>query len=315
MKKKYIVATRPSLLASTQTEQTVNLLREKNPEIEFEIIKFSTQGDIVGNIPLTSFGGTGIFVKELENALIEHKADFAVHSLKDVPSFVPDSLTLASFPKREDPRDVIVFHVSGSKSQVKDLNPETRNLKLTIGTGSPRRIVQLAQMFPNAEFNDLRGNIDTRLRKITEGQYDAIILAAAGINRLGKEVTGKNYIDVNDCIPAVCQGIIGIECRMDDAETIRMLRTINDTETEIAVKAERGYMIEMEGNCKFPLAAYATIDGNTVTLDVMIGNPETKEMIRMTEKATIDKAEELGIKLAEKIRPEAEKMGIKTTNN
>ena len=308
MKKKFIVATRPSLLASTQTEQTVNLLRAKNPGLEFEIIKFSTQGDLVSDKPLLSFGGTGVFVKELENALIQGNADFAIHSLKDVPSFVPETLTLASFPKREDPRDIIIFKDNTYSSDLKALSKQ----HLVIGTGSPRRIVQLSHMFKKAEFKDLRGNIDTRLRKLSEGQYDAIILAAAGINRLGKDVQRKKFLDQTACLPAVGQGIIGIECRKNDEETIEVVRSINDTDTEIAVKAERGYMIEMEGNCKFPLAAYAIVHENTVTLDVMIGNPETKQMIRITDSAFIDKAEELGIKLAEKIRPDAEKLGIKT---
>ena len=157
MKRKLIVATRPSLLAFTQTEQTVNLLREKNPDIEFEIVKFSTQGDRVGDKPLTSFGGTGIFVKELENAIIQKKADFAIHSLKDVPAWTPESLILASFPKRQDPRDVILIAGDRSKDTGNGIlvTDYLKGKKVVIGTGSPRRIVQLVQHFPNAEFKIL----------------------------------------------------------------------------------------------------------------------------------------------------------------
>ena len=302
MNRKYIVATRPSLLAYTQTEQTVNALRAANPDCEFEIVKFSTHGDKVTDKPLTAFGGTGVFVKELENAMLEGKANFAIHSLKDVPSIQPEELVLACFPKREDPRDLLITRNGEHYSTL----PENA----IIGTGSPRRILQIKALKPNAQFADLRGNIDTRLQKLQDGQYDAIVLAAAGINRLGKSMNENAYLSTTTCVPAIGQGAIAIECKADDKETYEMLRSINDTNTEIAIKAERSYMKTIGGGCKFPLAAYATIENSEVTLNVMIGNHNTGQIINFTDKSSIENAEKLGFELAQKIEAEANKAGL-----
>ena len=302
MSKKYIVATRPSLLAYTQTEQTVNLLRAQNPDCEYEIVKFSTHGDKVTDKPLTAFGGTGVFVKELENAILEGKADFAIHSLKDVPSIQPDELVLATFPKRENPCDVVLTRDGKTVSELGE--------NCIIGTGSPRRIVQIAAVQPIAEFKEIRGNIDTRLQKLNDGQYDAIVLAAAGLNRLGKSPAATSILSTEVCLPAIGQGAIAIECRKDDAETIQMLRSINHTETEIAIKAERSFMLTVGGGCKFPLAAYATISGNTIHLEAMTGDHKAFKMVRLSEESTIDKAVELGKSLAEKIIAAAADNGI-----
>jgi len=302
MSKKFIVATRPSLLAYTQTQQTVELLKAKNPECEFEIVKISTHGDAVTNKPLTAFGGTGVFVKELENAILEGKADFAVHSLKDVPSIQPDGLVLAAFPTREDPRDVLLIR--------NGLGIDELNDRCVIGTGSPRRMVQIAELKPTATFTDLRGNIDTRLRKLDEGQYDAIVLAAAGLNRLGKLIDEKAFLPVDLCIPAIGQGTIAVECRKGDEETIALLKTINNQDTETATVAERSFMKTIGGGCKFPLGAYATIENETVQLSVMLGNHHTQQIIRLSDKAAASEAEKLGIKLAEEIIAVADKLGI-----
>lgn len=306
-KRKYIVATRPSLLAYTQTQQTVELLKKKNPECDFEIIKISTHGDKVIDIPLTTFGGTGVFVKELENAIIQGKAHFAVHSLKDVPSIQPDELVLASFPPREDPRDILLIKNNLSINELPD--------NCIIGTGSPRRMVQIAHIKPNVVFIDLRGNIDTRLQKLKDGHYDAIVLAAAGLNRLGKQIDANAFLSVDSCIPSVGQGAIAIECRKDDNETIEMLRTINDNNTEISIVAERSYMKTIGGGCKFPLGAYAKVENELVQLSVMIGNHHTNQLIRMSDYSSLAKAEELGKMLAEKIILEAEKQGIEIIYN
>ena len=302
MNRKYLVATRPSLLAYTQTQQTVELLNAQHPDCEFEIIKISTHGDAVTDKPLTAFGGTGVFVKELENAILEGRADFAIHSLKDVPSMQPDGLVLAAFPTREDPRDVLLIK--------NGLGIDELNDNCTIGTGSPRRIVQIAELKPGAIFTDLRGNIDTRLKKLEEGQYDAIVLAAAGLRRLGKEIDAKAFLPVDRCIPAIGQGAIAIECRNDDEETIALLRTINNKDTETAILAERAFMKTVGGGCKFPLGAYATIENETVQLAVMLGNHHTQQIIRFSDKATVAEAQQLGKKLAEKIIAEANKLGI-----
>ena len=302
MSKKFIVATRPSLLAYTQTQQTVELLKAKNPDCEFEIVKISTHGDAVTNKPLTAFGGTGVFVKELENAILEGKADFAIHSLKDVPTIQPDNLVLAAFPTREDPRDVLLIKNGLSIDELND--------HCVIGTGSPRRMVQIAELKPKATFADLRGNIDTRLRKLDEGQYDAIVLAAAGLNRLGKQIDEKAFLPVDLCIPAIGQGTIAVECRKNDEKTIALLRTINNQDTETATAAERSFMKTIGGGCKFPLGAYATIENETVQLSVMLGNHYTQQIIRLSDKAATSEAEKLGIKLAEEIIEVADKLGI-----
>lgn len=302
MNRKYIVATRPSLLAYTQTQQTVELLKAKHPECEFEIVKISTHGDAVTDKPLTAFGGTGVFVKELENAILEGRADFAIHSLKDVPSIQPDNLVLAAFPLREDPRDVLLIK--------NGLNIDELDNNCTIGTGSPRRIVQIAELKPGATFTDLRGNIDTRLKKLEEGQYDAIVLAAAGLKRLGKEIAPKAFLPVDICIPAIGQGAIAIECRKDDKETIALLRTINNKDTETAIIAERAFMKTIGGGCKFPLGAHATVQHKTVKMTVMLGNHHTHQIIRFSGEASVDEALQLGKKLADKIIAEADKQGI-----
>lgn len=306
MNRRYVVATRPSLLAYTQTLQTVELLREKNPDCEFEIVKISTHGDVVTDKPLTAFGGTGVFVKELENTILEGKVDFAIHSLKDVPNIQPEGLVLAAFPTREDPRDVLLIKNGLSLDELND--------NCTIGTGSPRRIVQIAELKPMAIFTDLRGNIDTRLKKLEAGQCDALVLAAAGLKRLGKKIEAKAFLPVDTCIPAIGQGVIAVECRKDDERTIALLRTINNNDTETAISSERSFMKTIGGGCKFPMGAYATIENGTVQLAVMLGNHHTQQIIRLSDKASIAEAEELGKKLAEKIIAEAHKIGLKIIN-
>jgi len=290
-KKTIVVATRPSLLAYTQTQQTVALLQEKNPEINFKIIKFSTKGDRVLNRSLTSFGTTGLFVKELEHALLEGEADIAIHSLKDVPSFHPETLMLAAFPEREDSRDLFLTR--------KNEKMEDMPQNFVLGTGSPRRVVQLAALRGDAKFKDIRGNIDTRMQKLEDGEYDAIILAVAGLKRLGKDISDKVFIAKKDCIPAIGQGAIAIECRSNDTETRKILSTINHPATQQAVLAERAFMAEIEGGCKFPLAAHATVSENTLTMDAIVGDLATgkfiTEQINCPIEKSIEQAKEMAI--------------------
>lgn len=300
--RKYRVATRPSLLAYTQTEQTVSLLKKANPDCDFEIVKFSTHGDRVKSKPLTSFGGTGVFVKELETAIIEGKADFAVHSLKDVPSVQPDKLMLVSFPKREDPRDVLLVFNNNAHNFL--------SKKCIIGTGSPRRILQLSALFPEAVFKDLRGNINTRITKLQDREYDAIVLAAAGLKRLNIEISSDSYLPIEKCLPAVGQAALTLECRKDDEEVISMLRSINDINTEIAVTAERSFMKTIGGGCKFPLAAYAVVDDGIVTLETLLGNHNTRQIINFKESDSLNNASQLGLILAERTINKAKEIGL-----
>ena len=292
-KKKIVVATRPSLLAYTQTLQTVELLRKANPEIEFEVRKFSTQGDRVLNRTLTEFGGTGVFVKELEHALLEHEADFAVHSLKDVPTDHPAGLELVAFPEREDARDVFMTREGSSLEDM----PQG----FVLGTGSPRRKVQFANLRKDIKFKEIRGNINSRFQKLMDGEYDAIILAAAGLNRMGQKYDENLLLDVDLCIPAIGQGSIAIECRSNDSETIAILKKVNHRDTELAVLAERAFMAEIEGGCKFPLAAHAVVSDNILNMVAIVGDLKTNEFIvegiEILVDESIEKAKELAIKM------------------
>ena len=294
-KKKIVVATRPSLLAYTQTMQTVELLQKANPEVDFEVKKFSTQGDRVLNRSLTEFGTTGLFVKELEHALLENEADIAIHSLKDVPSFHPLGLKLVAFPEREDVRDVFL---SRDGSTIDEM-PKG----FVLGTGSPRRRVQLADLRSDIEFKEIRGNIDTRMQKLTDGEYDAIILAAAGMNRLGKDFDENLLLDVDQCIPAIGQGAIAIECRDNDSETIAILEKVNHKPTMNAILAERAFMAEIEGGCKFPLAAHAVVTGDELFMVAIVGDLKTNnfivEQIEVSVSDSVQKSKELASQMKE----------------
>ena len=290
------------MLAMTQTGQTVDLLKEKFQDIEFEIIPFSTHGDKVTDKPLTEFGGTGVFVKELEQAIERGEADFAVHSLKDVPGEQPEEFALAAYPEREDPRDIILTRNNISLSDLPD--------DCVIGTSSPRRLVQIARLKPKAKFRDIRGNIDTRLRKLEDGEFDAIVLAAAGMKRLGKNIDEGSFLPVDTCIPAVGQGIIGLECKADDTPTIELLRSINHPDTETAALAERSFMRTIGGGCKFPLGAHATINGWQLLIKSMIGNHITGELVYMDIEGDLSQPAETGKQLALAIIEEAAKFDI-----
>lgn len=259
-RRKIIVATRPSKLAVTQTEQTVELLKVANPDMEFEIKTFSTVGDRDQTRSLVNFGTTGLFVKELESALLSKEADIAIHSLKDVPSDITPELALVSFPKREDTSDIIIT-ANGGLSDLKD--------GAVIGTGSPRRALQIKDLNSDVTFSEIRGNIDTRLNKLHRGDYDAIVLAAAGVKRLGLQIQNSEQLPI---IPAIGQGALAIECRSEDYFATKIARSINDTDTETAVTLERIFMREIEGGCKFPLAAYVTVKDGKAAVKTVVGD-------------------------------------------
>ncbi len=269
--KKIRVATRPSILAYSQSLQVVKELQEKHQDVSFEIVKFNTQGDREQYRSLTEFGNTGLFVKELETALLEKKADIAIHSLKDVPTFQPSGLSLISFPKREDARDVFLSRDGISIEQM----PQN----FSLGTGSPRRQLQLANIRKDIDFKPIRGNIDTRIRKLMSGEYDAIVLAVAGMNRLSKTFNHNLILDEDRCIPAIGQGALAIECRSNDAFAIELAQTINHLPSMQAVLAERAFMKEIQGACKFPLAAYATVTDETLSMTALIGDLNTNRFL------------------------------------
>ncbi|QZE13913.1 hydroxymethylbilane synthase [Halosquirtibacter laminarini] len=296
------VATRPSLLAKRQTEQTVALLKSKNPEVDFEIKTFSTKGDLVLDRSLTQFGTTGLFVKELEMAMLNGEADIAVHSLKDVPSMTPTQFCLHAYPKREKAQDVLLTRHGEKLEDLKE--------GFVLGTGSPRRRVQIAQLRPDVIFKDIRGNIDTRIKKLHNGEYDAIILAAAGMNRLDIAFDINSVISLDDMVPAIGQGAIAIECLKNDDFSKDIVSSINDYDTEKAVLAERAFMREIEGGCKFPLAAHAIYEGDKLKMTALVGDGKSMKQIKHTVFLDILNTEKESIELAKVMKQECKDKDI-----
>ncbi|HEY5961034.1 MAG TPA: hydroxymethylbilane synthase, partial [Polyangiaceae bacterium] len=248
-----VVATRRSLLALTQTRAFVTQLMAANPGLDVTELHVTTTGDVIQDQPLANIGGKGLFVKEIEQALIEGRADFAVHSMKDMPPRLAEGLTLSAIPPREDARDVAI-----GRSTL-ELLPHGAK----IGTSSLRRQVQITALRPDLQCVPLRGNVDTRIRRCNEGVVDAILLAAAGLARLGWLDRVTQYLPTSLCLPAVGQGALAIESRSDDPLTRRVLESMHDTETSCRVMAERGVQRAIGGNCEVPLGAHAErIDGN-----------------------------------------------------
>lgn len=293
-KNKFILGTRGSPLALVQARQVQTLLQTKFPRVLCEIQMIQTSGDrFLGN-RLADAGGKGLFVKEIEEAMAIGVVDFAVHSLKDVPGILPKEFKLAAFLKREDPRDVFV---SRRGLPWKELPAGSR-----IGTSSPRREVQLRNLRPDWEILPIRGNVDTRLRKVEEGVFDATVLAAAGLQRLGLNESLKNYFTVNELLPAVGQGIVAVEVRAD-AETLAGLlkQSCEDEETADCAKAERAFLAAMGGDCTTPLAGHATLRGDQLTLKGWFALPDGSKIWEDQISGARRDAEHLGGTLAKRI--------------
>jgi hydroxymethylbilane synthase len=290
--KKITVATRGSMLALWQAEWVKSELEGKYPGIEVELMKIKTTGDKITDVPLAQVGGKGLFTKEIEEALLRKDADLAVHSMKDVPTFFPEGLHLRAITEREDPRDALISHEPGAK--LADLKPDA-----VVGTSSLRRRAQLLVLRPDFKIEDLRGNVDTRLRKVKEGDYDAIILAGAGLRRLGWGKSITEYIDPDVMLPAIGQGALGIETRIDDDETNELVAFFEHRETSIAVTAERALLGRLEGGCQVPIAAFGTVDDSVVKLTGLVASVDGKRIIKDEISGPVEGAEELGIQLAE----------------
>lgn len=291
-KNKLIIATRGSMLALWQAEWIKSQIKELVPGIEIELNKIKTTGDKILDVPLAQVGGKGLFVKEIEEALLRGEADLAVHSMKDVPTEFPEGLHLPTITKREDPRDAFIAG-KGIKS-FNDL-PQGAN----VGTSSLRRICQLLNRRPDLKITQLRGNVDTRIRKLDEGEFDAIILAAAGVKRLGREekITEKIPIDVS--LPAIGQGAVGIECRTDDEFTNNLLKSLDHYETSVCVRAERAFLKRLEGGCQVPIAAYARLKEGDIFIEGLVGSLDGKLLIKASMQGRPEDSEALGIELAE----------------
>ncbi|MCH4984087.1 hydroxymethylbilane synthase [Macrococcoides goetzii] len=304
--KKFIVGSRRSQLALTQSKQFIAKLKEKNPGVEIEIKEIVTKGDQIVNVQLSKVGGKGLFVKEIEAALYNKEIDFAIHSLKDVPSVLPEGLTLGCIPDREDSRDAFI-----SKGHVKlsDLKEGA-----IVGTSSLRRGAQILNLYPHLNIEWIRGNIDTRLKKLETENFDAIILAAAGLNRMGwGEDIVTEYLDPETMLPAIGQGALGIECRIDDLETLSLLATVHNSETEVCTQAEREFLKLMDGSCQVPIAGHAVMSNDEITFTGLIMSTDGKEKYKVTESGTDPVA--LGAKVADAMQRNGAQKIIETLNN
>lgn len=291
--RKIIIGSRQSKLALTQTEWVIEQLKKTGLPFDFEIKKIVTKGDQILDVTLSKVGGKGLFVKEIEQAMLDKEIDMAVHSMKDVPSELQKEFTLAAVTKRVDARDAFI---SNGHVKLADLPAGS-----IVGTSSLRRSAQILAARPDLEIQWIRGNIDTRLRKLKEENFDAIILAAAGLERMGwSEDTVTEYLDPSICLPAVGQGALGIECRADDTELIELLQHINDEQTAKTVTAERAFLHQVEGGCQVPIAAYGTLmDSGEVKLEALVGSPDGKTILQET--LTGKEPKELGIQIAQKL--------------
>ncbi|MFC3152549.1 hydroxymethylbilane synthase [Litoribrevibacter euphylliae] len=287
------IATRKSPLALWQAEYVKERLLAVHPELTVELVAMSTRGDKILDAPLAKVGGKGLFVKELERCLLDGEADIAVHSMKDVPMEFPEGLGLSVICEREDPRDAFV---SNHYKSLDELPP-----KSVVGTSSLRRQCQLMQKRPDLEVKWLRGNVQTRLSKLDDGQYDAIILATAGLLRLKMEDRIAERISTDTSLPAGGQGAVGIECRVDDAETIELLKPLHDDATATRVYAERAMNRRLEGGCQVPIACYAELQGDQIWLRGLVGSPDGTTVLRHEIRGDAADPEKLGIEVAEEL--------------
>lgn len=287
------IATRKSDLAMWQAKYVQAKLLEHHPHVSVELLPMSTQGDRILDTPLSKIGGKGLFIKELEIAMQNGEADIAVHSMKDVPVAFPEEFGLHAICERENPFDAFVSNTYASI--------ESLPLGAVVGTSSLRRQCQLRAFRDDLVIKDLRGNVNTRLAKLDDGQYDAIILASAGLIRLGMADRIKQEIDAALSLPAVGQGAVGIECRNDDAELIALLAALNDQATATRVKAERAMNARLEGGCQVPIGSYAVLNGDQLLLRGLVGTPDGKTMLMSQAEGPLSDAEKIGEAVANEL--------------
>lgn len=285
------IATRKSKLALWQAEFVKAELQAQHPGLEVELVTFTTQGDIILDTPLAKIGGKGLFVKELEAAMLDGRADIAVHSMKDVPMEFPEGLGLSVICERENPTDAFVSNQYKSLSEL----PQGAH----VGTSSLRRQCQILAARPDLKISSLRGNVQTRLGKLDAGEFDAIILASAGLIRLELQERIADFISDEVSLPAGGQGAVGIECRVDDQETQALLAPLHHQESAYRVLAERALNRRLQGGCQVPIACFATLDGEEIHLRGLVGSDDGQHMIRTEIRGHVDQAEQLGIQAAE----------------
>ena len=290
--RKIIVGSRRSKLALTQTKWVIQQLKRLNPSYEFEIKEIVTKGDKILDVTLSKVGGKGLFVKEIEQAMLNKEIDMAVHSMKDMPAYLPEGLTIGCIPEREDHRDVLI-----SKD---GLTLDQLPAGAKIGTSSLRRGAQILAHRPDVKIQWIRGNIDTRLKKLETDDYDAIVLAAAGLSRMGwtKDVVTQ-FLDPDICLPAVGQGALAVECRKDDEELLSLLQGLNSIDTAQSVAAERAFLQKMDGGCQVPIAGYAHVKGEEVALTALVASPDGKTVYK--EMAAGGNPEQVGEEVARRM--------------
>jgi len=290
--KRIVVGSRGSKLAIIQSQLVISELAETHPHLQFELLTITTTGDRKKHASLEELGGEGVFVKELEDALSAGRVDLAVHSLKDMPTETPEGFRLAAVTERADPRDALV----SSLGRLAELPPGAR-----VGTGSQRRAVQLLAQRPDLEVRPLRGNVDTRLGKVSSGELDAIVLAAAGLIRLGLESAITEYLPAEVFVPAVGQGALGVEIRAEDAETAELVGAINHEASWLGVTSERAFLESLGGGCRVPIGALATVEDTRLRLMGMVANPAGGEVLYAEIEGSALAPEEAGTELAQKM--------------
>ncbi len=294
MRSTLTIATRGSRLALWQAEHIKSCLQAIAPELEIRLNVIKTKGDIILDVPLAKVGGKGLFVKEIEEALLNGEADLAVHSMKDVPMELPQGLLLGCVPPRENPTDCLLSCQYGSVAAL----PQNA----CVGTSSLRRQAQLLAQRPDLRIESLRGNVDTRLRKLRDGVYDAIVLASAGLNRLELTAPCMQSLDPQVFLPAVGQGALGIECREDDYELFALLAQLEDTPTRVCVEAERGFLAGLEGGCQVPIAGHARLlDDDTLCLEGLVAEVDGSRILRAQKQGHTSQARQWGFELASEI--------------
>jgi hydroxymethylbilane synthase len=297
MKDQLVIGSRGSKLALTQAGMVKSELERTWPSLVVRIEIIKTSGDS-NTDPLSLIGGKGVFTKELEEALLDTRIDIAVHSLKDLPTIVPDHLVIAAICKREDPRDALVLQrkLGGSAASIHALPKGA-----TVGTSSPRRLAQLKHLRDDLVIKELRGNVDTRLRKLDEGHYDAMVLACAGLRRLGMEDRISAALPATEMLPAVGQGALAIETRAGDDDSIAAVSKLDHKFTRIACTAERAFLRSLGGGCQLPIAAYAIVREKRIRLDGLVADPQGKQIVRDRIAGDLNDAEQLGAELGERL--------------
>lgn len=293
------IGSRKSQLALVQTYWVQEQLQQSFPNMKFEVHTMSTQGDKILDVALAKIGDKGLFTKELETGMINQDIDFAVHSLKDLPTRLPEGLALAAITERENPADALVVHEKFKDKQIDTLPPGA-----VIGTSSLRRLAQLRHHFPYLEFKDVRGNLNTRMAKLDAGEYDALILAVAGLERLGMGSRVHQVIPAHISLHAVGQGALGIECRSDDIEVISLLKAIEHPNTRDRCLAERAFLRDLEGGCQVPIGVNTEINGDNLTLRGIVISVDGQKMVEDTVSGAASDAEKLGTELAQRLRQE-----------